>query len=69
MYNEKNLKHEISLMLEDINEINKVINKQVNEYSEAKFITNKRNIYWNCRTQIGILNELMERINDLEKCK
>jgi hypothetical protein len=69
MYNEKNLKQEISLMLEDINEINKVINKQVNEYSEAKFITNKRNIYWNCRTQIGILNELMERINDLEKCK
>ena len=69
MYNEKNLKHEISLMLEDINEINKVINKQVNEYSEAKFITNKRNIYWNCRTQIGILNDLMERINDLEKCK
>ena len=65
----ENLKDEIKIMLQSINEINDTINKQVNEYSDAMFITNKRNIFWNCRAQIGILNELMERINDLEKCK
>lgn len=58
---------ELKIMLESVNEVNELINKQVNDYSDSRLITDKRNLFWNIRTQIGILNEMMETIEYHEK--
>lgn len=55
---------ELRLMLESVNSVNELINKQLNEYTDAKLICNTRNLNWNIRTQIGILNEMINKIND-----
>lgn len=63
-YNTINKIDELRLMLESVNSINELINKQLTEYTDAKLICNTRNLNWNIRTQIGILNEMINKIND-----